>query len=183
MFPQFQSLLRADLFNAASDGDCFFDTLAKTLGHTKQHWRQVLADRLYKKGTFTLEQYKTYHHVWADIEVVYEAVRLIQRPFCVVQRESPNAVMLIRPVDVPFTSMNTEDIVYLVYENGCHFTSFVNPTTPPELLRRIRVLETVGMREEEEGCVVTHGNLRDLLVSKRRQTRRRQRMRQTRKSI
>jgi hypothetical protein len=127
------------------------------IGHTKQYWRQVLADRLYKKGTFTLEQYKNYSYVWADIEVVYEAVRLIQRPFCVVQRESPNAVMLIRP-DVPW-----HDIVYLVYENGCHFTCFNNPTTPPELLRRIRGLETVGMREEEPGCMVTHGNLRQLL--------------------
>jgi hypothetical protein len=183
MFPQFQHLLRSGLHNTATDGDCFFDALAKTLGHTKRHWRQVLADRLYKKGTFTLEQYTAYAYVWADIEVVYEAVRLIQRPFCVVQRESPNAVMLIRP-DVPFTSMNTEDIVYLVYENGCHFTSFVNPITPPELLRRIRVLETVGMREEEPGCIVTHGNLRDLLQTKRQTRRRlRLRLRQTRKSI
>ena len=175
MFAQFQHLLRSGLFSTVIDGDCFFDTLAKTLGHTKRHWRQVLADRLYKKGTFTLDQYKTYAYVWADIEVVYEAVRLIQRPFCVVQRESPNAVMLIRPVDVPL-----KDLIYLVYENGCHFTTFVNPITPPELLRRIRVLETVGMREEEEGCVVTHGNLRDLFRGSR-QTRRR--LRQTRKSI
>lgn len=178
MFQQFQSLLRAELFNTSLDGDCFFDTLAKNLGHTKQEWRQLLADRLYKKGTFNLEQYKSYLHVWADIEVVYEAVRVIQRPFCVVQRESPNAVMLIRPVDVPWTSM-----MYLVYENGCHFTSFVNPYTPPELLRRIRVLETVGMSEEEPGCVVTHGNMRDLLFdrTKRRTVRQRLRMRQTRR--
>ena len=65
--------------------------------------------------------------------------------------------MLIRPEKVEWAN-----ILYLVYDNGNHFTSFLNPVTPPVLVQRLKLMERVDMHEEEEGCVVTHGSLFDL---------------------
>ena len=162
MFADFQHLVQSPgLMKTASDGDCFFDTMAKiTKLYTKRGWRDVLGRALVKKGTFTIKQYNEYMytHEWADYTTVYEAVRNLQRPFCVVQHEYPNAVMLIRPHKVDFTN-----VLYLVYDHGVHFTSFHNPITPPILIERMKTMERVDMHEEEEGLMVTHGSLFDLL--------------------
>lgn len=162
MFADFQHLVQSPgLMKTASDGDCFFDTMAKiTKLYTKRGWRDVLGRALVKKGTFTIKQYNEYMytHEWADYTTVYEAVRNLQRPFCVVQHEYPNAVMLIRPHKVDFTN-----VLYLVYDHGVHFTSFLHPITPPILIERMKAMERVDMHEEEEGLMVTHGSLLDLV--------------------
>ena len=162
MFHQFQTLIHSKgLMKTVTDGDCFFDTIHKITGlYTKRTWRQVLGKQLWKKKVFTQKQYDhyIYTHEWADYPTVYEAVRYLQRPFCVVQREYPNAVMLIRP-NVEWSP----NVLYLVYDSGNHFTSFLHPCTPPELVDRLKTMERVDMREEVEGLIVTHGKLEDLL--------------------
>ena len=159
-FTAFQQRLRSNLLSTATDGDCFFDTLAQITGllHA-QGWRRILAQRLYENGTFTVPQYKefTNHKVWADFPVVFEAVRLLNRPMCVVQYESPNAVTLIRPEKVAWTSA----LLYVVYVHGNHFTSFHHPLTPNALIQRLNAF--TGLQEEVPGLVVTHGTLQDIM--------------------
>lgn len=159
-FEEIQTLLQTRLLKTVTDGDCFFDTLAKVAGlYTRRGWRQLLGRALLEKEVFTQKEYRNYifYHEWADYKTVYESVRLLNRPFCVIQREYPNSVMLIRPDKVEW-----KNVLYLVYDNGNHFTSFLNPVTPPELVQRLELMERVDMHEEEEGCVVTHGLLFDL---------------------
>lgn len=159
-FEEIQTLLQTRLLKTVTDGDCFFDTLAKVAGlYTKRGWRHLLGHALLEKKVFTQKEYRNYlfYHEWADYKTVYESVRFLNRPFCVIQREYPNRVMLIRPDKVEWNN-----ILYLVYDNGNHFTSFLNPVTPPELVERLKLMERVDMHEEEEGCVVTHGSLFDL---------------------
>ena len=164
MFNTFVHLLNSKgVMKTVLDGDCFFDTLHKITGlYTRRGWRTLLAKRMLNKKAFSVHEYKAYIHskTWADYDVVFEAVRTLNRPVCVVQLEMPNAVMWIRPDKV---KPKDKDILYLVYDHGSHFTSFITPTTPPELLKRLKALEKTGMHEEELGLVVTHGNLRDLL--------------------
>ena len=164
MFNTFVHLLNSKgVMKTVLDGDCFFDTLHKITGlYTRRGWRTLLAKRMLNKKAFSVHEYKAYikSKTWADYDVVFEAVRTLNRPVCVVQLEMPNAVMWIRPDKV---KSKDKDILYLVYDHGSHFTSFINPTTPPELLKRLKALESTGMHEEEPGLVVTHGNLRDLL--------------------
>jgi len=164
MFNTFVHLLNSKgVMKTVLDGDCFFDTLHKITGlYTRRGWRTLLAKRMLNKKAFSVHEYKAYIHskTWADYDVVFEAVRTLNRPVCVVQLEIPNAVMWIRPDKV---KPKDKDILYLVYDHGSHFTSFITPTTPPELLKRLKALEKTGMHEEEPGLVVTHGNLRDLL--------------------
>jgi len=153
-FTAFQQRLRSSLLSTATDGDCFFDTLAQLTGlSTAQGWRLILAQRLYENGTFTLPQNGK---VWADFPVVFEAVRLLNRPMCVVQYESPNAVTLIRPEKVAWTSA----LLYVVYVHGCHFTSFRDPLTPKAWIERLNAF--TGLQEEVPGLVVNHGMLHDL---------------------
>jgi hypothetical protein len=159
-FQEIQNLLQTQLLKTVTDGDCFFDTLAKVAGlYTTRGWRHLLGRALLEKEVFTQKEYRNYlfYHEWADYKTVYESVRFLNRPFCVIQREYPNSVMLIRPEKVEWTH-----ILYLVYDNGNHFTSFLNPVTPPVLVQRLKLMERVDMHEEEEGCVVTHGSLFDL---------------------
>lgn len=159
-FQEIQNLLQTRLLKTVTDGDCFFDTLAKVAGlYTTRGWRHLLGRALLEKEVFTQKEYRNYlfYHEWADYKTVYESVRFLNRPFCVIQREYPNSVMLIRPEKVDWTH-----ILYLVYDNGNHFTSFLNPVTPPVLVQRLKLMERVDMHEEEEGCVVTHGSLFDL---------------------
>ena len=159
-FEEIQNLLQTGLLKTVTDGDCFFDTLAKVAGlYTTRGWRHLLGRALLEKKVFTQKEYRNYlfYHEWADYKTVYESVRFLNRPFCVIQREYPNSVMLIRPDKVEW-----ENVLYLVYDNGNHFTSFLNPVTPPELVQRLKLMERVDMHEEEEGCVVTHGSLFDL---------------------
>ncbi len=159
-FEEIQNLLQTQLLKTVTDGDCFFDTLAKVAGlYTKRGWRHLLGRALLEKEVFTQKEYRNYlfYHEWADYKTVYESVRFLNRPFCVIQREYPNSVMLIRPEKVEW-----KNILYLVYDNGNHFTSFLNPVTPPVLVQRLKLMERVDMHEEEEGCVVTHGSLFDL---------------------
>jgi hypothetical protein len=159
-FQEIQTLLQTQLLKTVTDGDCFFDTLAKVAGlYTRRGWRQLLGRALLEKKVFTQKEYRNYifYHEWADYKTVYESVWFLNRPFCVIQREYPNSVMLIRPEKVEWTH-----ILYLVYDNGNHFTSFLNPVTPPVLVQRLKLMERVDMHEEEEGCVVTHGSLFDL---------------------
>lgn len=159
-FQEIQTLLQTRLLKTVTDGDCFFDTLAKVAGiYTRRGWRHLLGRALLEKKVFTQKEYRNYlfYHEWADYKTVYESVRILNRPFCVIQHEYPNSVMLIRPVKVEW-----ENVLYLVYDNGNHFTSFLNPVTPPELVQRLELMERVDMHEEEEGCVVTHGSLFDL---------------------
>ena len=159
-FQEIQNLLQTGLLKTVTDGDCFFDTLAKVAGiYTTRGWRHLLGHALLEKKVFTQKEYRNYlfYHEWADYKTVYESVRFLNRPFCVIQREYPNRVMLIRPEKVEW-----KNILYLVYDNGNHFTSFLNPVTPPELVQRLKLMERVDMHEEEEGCVVTHGSLFDL---------------------
>jgi len=159
-FQEIQNLLQTRLLKTVTDGDCFFDTLAKVAGlYTTRGWRHLLGRALLEKEVFTQKEYRNYlfYHEWADYKTVYESVRFLNRPFCVIQREYPNSVMLIRPDKVEW-----KNILYLVYDNGNHFTSFLNPVTPPELVQRLKLMERVDMHEEEEGCVVTHGSLFDL---------------------
>jgi len=159
-FQEIQTLLQTQLLKTVTDGDCFFDTLAKVAGlYTKRGWRHLLGRALLEKEVFTQKEYRNYlfYHEWADYKTVYESVRFLNRPFCVIQREYPNSVMLIRPEKVEW-----KNILYLVYDNGNHFTSFLNPITPPVLVQRLKLMERVDMHEEEEGCVVTHGSLFDL---------------------
>jgi len=159
-FQEIQNLLQSGLLKTVTDGDCFFDTLAKVAGlYTTRGWRHLLGRALLEKKVFTQKEYRNYlfYHEWADYKTVYESVRFLNRPFCVIQREYPNSVMLIRPEKVEWTN-----ILYLVYDNGNHFTSFLNPVTPPVLVKRLKLMERVDMHEEEEGCVVTHGSLFDL---------------------
>jgi len=159
-FQEIQNLLQSELLKTVTDGDCFFDTLAKVTGlYTRRGWRHLLGRALLEKKVFTQKEYRSYlfYHEWADYKTVYESVRFLNRPFCVIQREYPNSVMLIRPEKVDWTH-----ILYLVYDNGNHFTSFLNPVTPPVLVQRLKLMERVDMHEEEEGCVVTHGSLFDL---------------------
>jgi len=159
-FQEIQNLLQTRLLKTVTDGDCFFDTLAKVAGlYTTRGWRHLLGHALLEKEVFTQKEYRNYlfYHEWADYKTVYESVRFLNRPFCVIQREYPNSVMLIRPEKVEWTH-----ILYLVYDNGNHFTSFLNPVTPPVLVQRLKLMERVDMHEEEEGCVVTHGSLFDL---------------------
>jgi hypothetical protein len=120
--------------------------------------RHLLGRALLEKEVFTQKEYRNYlfYHEWADYKTVYESVRFLNRPFCVIQREYPNSVMLIRPEKVEW-----KNILYLVYDHGNHFTSFLNPVTPPVLVQRLKLMERVDMHEEEEGCVVTHGSLFD----------------------
>lgn len=160
-FEEIQTLLQTRLLKTVTDGDCFFDTLAKVAGlYTTRGWRHLLGRALLEKEVFTQKEYRNYlfYHEWADYKTVYESVRFLNRPFCVIQREYPNSVMLIRPDKVEWT----QNVLYLVYDNGNHFTSFLNPVTPPELVQRLKLMERVDMHEEEEGCVVTHGSLFDL---------------------
>jgi hypothetical protein len=157
-FAAFQQRLRSTLLSTATDGDCFFDTLAQITGlstaqGTAQDWRRILAQRLYENGTFTLPQNGK---VWADFPVVFEAVRLLNRPMCVVQYESPNAVTLIRPEKVAWTSA----LLYVVYVHGSHFTSFRDPLTPNAWIERLNAF--TGLQEEVPGLVVIHGMLHDL---------------------
>jgi hypothetical protein len=168
MFTQFQTLLQSKgVMKTVTDGDCFFDTMHKITGvYTKRGWRQIIGQILWKKKVLTQKQYERYlyTHEWADYTTVYEAVRHVQRPFCVVQAEYPNSVMLIRPKVLNRPEVEwTTNILYLVYDNGNHFTSFLHPTTPPELVERIKTMERVDMHEEVEGLIVTHGKLIDLL--------------------
>jgi hypothetical protein len=159
-FQEIQNLLQTQLLKTVTDGDCFFDTLAKVAGlYTRRGWRHLLGRALLEKEVFTQKEYRNYlfYHEWADYKTVYESVRFLNRPFCVIQREYPNSVMLIRPEKVDWTH-----ILYLVYDHGNHFTSFLNPVTPPVLVQRLKLMERVDMHEEEEGCVVTHGSLFDL---------------------
>jgi len=159
-FEEIQNLLQTGLMKTVTDGDCFFDTLAKVAGlYTTRGWRHLLGRALLEKKVFTQKEYRNYifYHEWADYKTVYESVRFLNRPFCVIQREYPNSVMLIRPEKVEW-----KHILYLVYDNGNHFTSFLNPVTPPVLVQRLKLMERVDMHEEEEGCVVTHGSLFDL---------------------
>jgi hypothetical protein len=159
-FQEIQNLLQTELLKTVTDGDCFFDTLAKVAGlYTRRGWRHLLGRALLEKEVFTQKEYRNYlfYHEWADYKTVYESVRFLNRPFCVIQREYPNSVMLIRPDKVEWTH-----ILYLVYDHGNHFTSFLNPVTPPVLVQRLKLMERVDMHEEEEGCVVTHGSLFDL---------------------
>lgn len=159
-FQEIQNLLQTGLLKTVTNGDCFFDTLAKVAGlYTTRGWRHLLGHALLEKKVFTQKEYRNYifYHEWADYKTVYESVRFLNRPFCVIQREYPNSVMLIRPEKVEW-----KNILYLVYDNGNHFTSFLNPVTPPELVQRLKLMERVDMHEEEEGCVVTHGSLFDL---------------------
>lgn len=159
-FQEIQNLLQTGLLKTVTDGDCFFDTLAKVAGiYTTRGWRHLLGHALFEKKVFTQKEYRNYlfYHEWADYKTVYESVRFLNRPFCVIQREYPNRVMLIRPDKVEW-----KNILYLVYDNGNHFTSFLNPVTPPALVQRLKLMERVDMHEEEEGCVVTHGSLFDL---------------------
>ena len=159
-FQEIQNLLQTRLLKTVTNGDCFFDTLAKVAGiYTTRGWRHLLGRALLEKEVFTQKEYRNYlfYHEWADYKTVYESVRFLNRPFCVIQREYPNSVMLIRPDKVEW-----KNILYLVYDNGNHFTSFLNPVTPPELVQRLKLMERVDMHEEEEGCVVTHGSLFDL---------------------
>lgn len=159
-FEEIQTLLQTRLLKTVTDGDCFFDTLAKVAGlYTTRGWRHLLGRALLEKEVFTQKEYRNYlfYHEWADYKTVYESVRFLNRPFCVIQREYPNSVMLIRPDKVDWTH-----ILYLVYDNGNHFTSFLNPVTPPLLVQRFKLMERVDTHEEEEGCVVTHGSLFDL---------------------
>ena len=159
-FQEIQNLLQTGLLKTVTDGDCFFDTLAKVAGlYTTRGWRHLLGRALLEKEVFTQKEYRNYifYHEWADYKTVYESVRFLNRPFCVIQREYPNRVMLIRPEKVEW-----KHILYLVYDNGNHFTSFLNPVTPPVLVQRLKLMERVDMHEEEEGCVVTHGSLFDL---------------------
>ena len=159
-FTAFQQRLRSTLLSTATDGDCFFDTLAQITGllHA-QGWRRILAQRLYENGTFTVPQYKefTKSKTWADFPVVFEAVRLLNRPVCVVQYESPNAVTLIRPEKVTWSSA----LLYVVYVHGNHFTSFRDPLTPNALIQRLNTF--TGLQEEVPGLVVTHGTLQDIM--------------------
>jgi hypothetical protein len=153
-FTAFQQRLRSTLLSTATDGDCFFDTLAQLTGLLNaQGWRVILAKRLYENGTFTLPQNGK---VWADFPVVFEAVRLLNRPMCVVQYESPNAVTLIRPEKVAWTSA----LLYVVYVHGNHFTSFRDPLTPNAWIERLNAF--TGLQEEVPGLVVNHGLLHDL---------------------
>ena len=159
-FQEIQTLLQTRLLKTVTDGDCFFDTLAKVAGlYTRRGWRHLLGRALLEKEVFTQKEYRNYlfYHEWADYKTVYESVRFLNRPFCVIQREYPNSVMLIRPEKVEW-----KNILYLVYDNGNHFTSFLNPVTPPVLVQRLKLMERIDMHEEEEGCVVTHGSLFDL---------------------
>ena len=159
-FQEIQNLLQTGLLKTVTDGDCFFDTLAKVAGlYTTRGWRHLLGHALLERKVFTQKEYRNYifYHEWADYKTVYESVRFLNRPFCVIQREYPNRVMLIRPEKVEWAN-----ILYLVYDNGNHFTSFLNPVTPHELVQRLKLMERVDMHEEEEGCVVTHGSLFDL---------------------
>ena len=159
-FQEIQNILQTRLLKTVTDGDCFFDTLAKVAGiYTTRGWRHLLGRVLLEKEVFTQKEYRNYlfYHEWADYKTVYESVRFLNRPFCVIQREYPNSVMLIRPEKVEW-----KNILYLVYDNGNHFTSFLNPVTRPELVQRLKLMERVDMHEEEEGCVVTHGSLFDL---------------------
>ena len=159
-FQEIQNILQTGLLKTVTDGDCFFDTLAKVAGiYTTRGWRHLLGHALLEKEVFTQKEYRNYlfYHEWADYKTVYESVRFLNRPFCVIQREYPNRVMLIRPEKVEW-----ENVLYLVYDNGNHFTSFLNPVTPPELVQRLKLMERVDMHEDEEGCVVTHGSLFDL---------------------
>ena len=159
-FQEIQTLLQTGLLKTVTNGDCFFDTLAKVAGiYTMRGWRHLLGRALLEKEVFTQKEYRNYifYHEWADYKTVYESVRFLNRPFCVIQREYPNSVMLIRPDTVEW-----KNILYLVYDNGNHFTSFLNPVTPPLLVQRLKLMERVDMHEEEEGCVVTHGSLFDL---------------------
>jgi len=159
-FQEIQNLLQTGLLKTVTDGDCFFDTLAKVAGlYTTRGWRHLLGRALLEKEVFTQKEYRNYlfYHEWADYKTVYESVRFLNRPFCVIQCEYPNSVMLIRPEKVEWTN-----ILYLVYDNGNHFTSFLNPVTPAVLVQRLKLMERVDMHEEEEGCVVTHGSLFDL---------------------
>lgn len=159
-FTAFQQRLRSTLLSTATDGDCFFDTLAQLTGlSTAQGWRVILAQRLYENGTFTLPQNGK---VWADFPVVFEAVRLLNRPMCVVQYESPNAVTLIRPEKVAWTSA----LLYVVYVHGSHFTSFRDPLTPNDWIERLNAF--TGLQEEVPGLVVIHGTLHDLMRNKER---------------
>ena len=173
MFTQFHTLLQSPgLMKTVTNGDCFFDTMHKiTHLYTARQWRQNLSQALLNKKVFTQKQYLQSMVDWADYPIVYEAIRQVNRPCCVVQHEYPNAVMLIRPHKVPFTPTN---LMYLVYDHGVHFTSFINPITPPELIEGMNTMERVGMHEEEEGLTVTHGSLNDLLrpclVHKNRET-------------
>ena len=162
MFTQFQTLLQSPgLMKTVTNGDCFFDTMHKvTHLYTARQWRQNLSQSLLEKKVFTQKQYLQSMVEWADYPIVYEAIRHVNRPCCVVQHESPNAVMLIRPPKVPFTPTN---LMYLVYDHGVHFTSFVNPITPPAWIERLYTMERAGMHEEEEGLTVTHGSLNDLV--------------------
>ena len=159
-FQEIQTLLQTRLLKTVTDGDCFFDTLSKVAGiYTTRGWRHLLGRALLEKKVFTQKEYRNYlfYHEWADYKTVYESVRFLNRPFCVIQREYPNSVMLIRPEKVEW-----KNVLYLVYDNGNHFTSFLNPVTPPVLVQRLKLMEHVDMHEEEEGCVVTHGSLFDL---------------------
>lgn len=157
-FTAFQQRLRTSLLTTATDGDCFFDTLAQLTGlSTAQGWRRILAQRLYENCTFTLPQNGK---VWADFPVVFEAVRLLNRPMCVVQYESPNAVTLIRPEKVAWTSA----LLYVVYVHGNHFTSFRDPSTPNAWIERLNAF--TGLQEEVPGLVVIHGMLHDLMRNK-----------------
>jgi hypothetical protein len=163
MFDDFMRLLNTkELVNTVADGDCFFDTLHKITGlYTRREWRTLLAKRMYHKGVFTLKRYKEYirSKEWADYDVVYEAIRVIHQPVCLVQYEHPNTVMLIRPDGREWS----KDVLYIVYYNGKHFTTFVRPITPPVLIPRFKSLEKDGMREDVEGLTVTHGGLNSLL--------------------
>lgn len=171
MFKQFQTLIQSNgPMKTATDGDCFFDTMHKVTGlYTKRGWRQMLGKKLWKKKVFTQKEYDhyMYTHEWADYPTVYEAVRYLQQPFCVVQPEYPNTVMLIRPDKVDWKQTN---IVYLIYDSGNHFTSFLKPVTPPELVKRLITMERVDMHEEVDELIVTHGKLFDLVYDTVKET-------------
>ena len=180
MFSKFQDL-HVGLLKTVENGDCFFDALGLFLlpvwdKRVLTAWRQDLVYRMYKQQLLNQAQYNHYvrPHVWADFDLVIATVRLFNRPFCVIQYESPNAVTLIRPYSVEWTP---EQIVYLVYCHGNHFTTFSRQTTPPDWVKRLKRMEQVGMPEEQPGCVVTHGNLSGLLEDPRRRATRKTRKR------
>jgi len=177
MFSKFQDL-HVDLLKTVQNGDCFFDALGLFLlpvwdRRALTAWRQDLVYRMYKQQLLNESQYNHYvrPHVWADFDLVIATVRLFNRPFCVIQYESPNAVTLIRPYSVEWTP---EQIVYLVYCHGNHFSTISRPL---DMVKRLKRMEQVGMPEEQPGCVVTHGNLSTLLEDPRRRATRKTRKR------
>ena len=178
MFSKFQDL-HVGLLKTVENGDCFFDALGLFLlpvwdKRVLTAWRQDLVYRMYKQQLLNQAQYNHYvrPHVWADFDLVIATVRLFDRPFCVIQYEIPNAVTLIRPYSVEWTP---EQIVYLVYCHGNHFTTFSRHQY--DIVKRLKRMEQVGMPEEQPGCVVTHGNLSGLLEDTRKRSSRKTRKR------